>query len=152
MATLVGTQSEFNDVVKELIEIDYDAVEAYEVAIERLKRSEYKQQLECFKEDHQRHIKELNHLLNIHNEKNITGPSGKQWLTKGKVMLSNLVGDDFTILQAMHSNEEDTNVAYERANKHEGKWSDGMSIIEKALEDERNHKRWIEKTLAQDKS
>jgi hypothetical protein len=33
MVTLVGTQDSFAGVIKELIELDYDAVEAYEAAI-----------------------------------------------------------------------------------------------------------------------
>jgi hypothetical protein len=38
MVTRVGMQTEFIEAVKELIELDYDAIGAYEAAIIRLER------------------------------------------------------------------------------------------------------------------
>ncbi|MFY9589586.1 DUF892 family protein [Rickettsia endosymbiont of Halotydeus destructor] len=143
MTTLVGTQKNFVTALKELIELDYDAIEAYEAAINRIKNEEYKNRLQKFKEDHERHVKELNNLLVIHKEEVVKGPSVKQWLTKGKVVLANLVGDE-AILHAMLTNEEDTNMAYERLNNHPEKWQDAAEILKQGLSDERTHKRWIE--------
>lgn len=147
MATLVGTQSDFTKVIKELIELDYDAVEAYETAISRLKNTGYKEYMQKFKNDHERHVAELNEILLAHGEEQVTGPSAKQWLTKGKVVLSDMVGDDITILKAMLTNEEDTNKAYERVNSHEKKWDNAIEAVAKGLEDERRHKEWIETAL-----
>jgi bacterioferritin (cytochrome b1) len=147
MATLVGTQSNFTKVIKELIELDYDAVEAYEAAISRLKNTGYKEHMQKFKKDHERHVTELNEILLAHGEQQVTGPSAKQWLTKGKVVLSDMVGDDITILKAMLTNEEDTNKAYERANNHEKKWDSALKVLAKGLDDERHHKKWIETAL-----
>ncbi|KJV81802.1 hypothetical protein RHORCCE3_0999 [Rickettsia hoogstraalii str. RCCE3] len=96
--------------------------------------------------DHERHVKELNKLLSKHNEKTVKGPSSKQWLTKGKVILADLV-DDKAILYAMHTNEEDTNTAYERLNKHNNKWHDSSKTLKQGLLDEQKHKKWIEKQL-----
>ncbi|ABE05225.1 DUF2383 domain-containing protein [Rickettsia bellii] len=87
MTTLIGIQNNFVDGIKELVELDYDAIEAYEAAINRITDENYKTQLQRFKEDHERHVKELNELLSKHKEDEITGPSSKQWLTKGKVDL-----------------------------------------------------------------
>lgn len=42
MATLVGTQKNFADALKALIELDYDAIEAYKAAIDRLENENYK--------------------------------------------------------------------------------------------------------------
>ena len=42
MATLVGTQTKFVDALKELAELDHDAIEAYEAAINRLENEFYK--------------------------------------------------------------------------------------------------------------
>jgi hypothetical protein len=64
-----------------------------------------------------------------HNCEPPTGPSvGKQWLTKGKVVLANLIGDG-TILSAMLSNEVDTNTAYERINDRTDKWGDAKRLL-----------------------
>jgi rubrerythrin len=147
MVTLVGTQEDFETVLKELIELDYDAVEAYEAAINRLESQEYKAQLNTFKADHERHIKEISALLKQHNIDSPEGPSiGKQWLAKGKVILANLIGDT-TILRAMMSNEIDTNTAYERVLNHEKLWPDSKDIIKRGLLDERKHKKWLENVL-----
>jgi rubrerythrin len=147
MATLVGTQSDFTKVIKELIELDYDAVEAYEAAVNRLENTGYKEQMQKFKKDHERHVTELNKILLAHGEQSVTGPGAKQWLTKGKVVLSDMIGDDITILKAMLTNEEDTTKAYERVNNHEKKWSSAFEVVARGLEDERRHKKWIEETL-----
>jgi len=144
MVTLVGTQGNFEDALKELIELDYDAVEAYEAAINRVDNQEYKAKLREFMEDHRRHIAEISELLKKHNIDAPQGPSlTKQWLTKGKVVLANLVGDD-TILTAMKSNEIDTNTAYERMADREDLWDEARPLILRGLEDERRHKAWLE--------
>lgn len=144
MVTMVGKQAEFSDAVKELIELDYDAVEAYEAAILRLENTVHKGKLSEFMDDHKRHIQEFSSLLKKHHCDIPTGPStAKSWLTKGKVVLANLIGDK-AILSAMLSNEEDTNTAYERMIERTDKWEDANDIIRQGLEDERRHKKWFE--------
>lgn len=147
MVTKVGTQSDIISALKDLIELDFDAIEAYEAAINRLDNKEYKAKLSEFKSDHERHVRELSAVLKKHGEEAPTGPSiGKQWLTKGKVILGNIIGDT-GILSAMRSNEIDTNYAYERMNAREDCWEDVVDILKRGLEDERRHKNWIETTL-----
>lgn len=149
MTTQVGTQTSFIEAVKELIELDYDAVEAYEVAIKNLEKSEYKKKLESFKEDHHRHIKELSDFLSRCNEEAPTGPDNiKHLMAMGKVKLGALFGDK-NILKAMISNEEDTNEAYKRMNSRVEEASDPKiaQIIGKGLEDERRHKEWLVDTI-----
>lgn len=145
MVTLVGTQTDFAEAIKELIELDFDAVEAYEAAIHRLDNQDYKDKLADFKKDHQRHTQELTQLLEKRNISDIpTGPSAvKQWLTKGKVVLANIVGDA-AVLAAMSSNEVDTNTAYERMNTREDVWEEAKSTLKRGLEDEKRHKTWLE--------
>ena len=40
-------------------------------------------------------------MLNAHGEKKVEKPTMKQWLTKGKVVISDIVGNDISILKAM---------------------------------------------------
>lgn len=144
MTTFVGTQSSFVDATKDLVELDYDAVEAYEAAINRLENADARERLAIFKGDHERHIQELTTLLKNHGEEAPSAPSvGKQWLAKGKVVLANIIGDSL-IIKAMISNVEDTNQAYERMNKRIDKWQDADDILKRGLEDERRHKNWLE--------
>lgn len=148
MVTFVGNQENFTEALKELLELEYGAVDAYEAAIERLENADYQEKLEEFKKDHERHIEELSSLLRKnHHEIPEKGVIGKQLLTTGKVVMANLIGDN-TILQAMKSNEIDTNTAYERMNERKDKWPESEDIITRGLQDERKHKAWLEKTLS----
>lgn len=146
MVTLVGTQIHFVDAVKELIELDYEAVEAYEAAINRLENSDYKAQLEKFKQDHQEHISKLSDALQQNNEAAPTGPSAKQYLTQGKVILANIFGDK-AILMAMRSNETDTNTAYERMSTRNDIKEIFEPLIQQGLADEKRHKAWLEEAI-----
>lgn len=147
MFTLVGLQSDFGKALKELIELDYDAIEAYEIACNKLTNEKYKAQIKEFKADHEKHVKELTQLLARHNVEVPTGASiGNQWLTKGKVILGSLVGD-ISILKAMLSNEIDTNTAYERMRIHENMWEDATDILNHGLQDEKKHKSWLENVI-----
>jgi rubrerythrin len=147
MATLVGTQHHFADALKALIELDYDAVEAYEAAIKRIENTEYKQKLDGFREDHLRHIRDISKLLEQQNESAPTGPDHtKQYLAKGKVIMAGLIGDK-TILSALSSNETDTNTAYDKMLERTDLWEGAKEIIKKGAEDEHRHKAWLESVL-----
>ncbi len=54
---------------------------------------------------------------------------------------------DKAILQAMKTNEEDTNTAYERVVGHKQAWPDMRTVLERALEDERRHRSWMVATI-----
>lgn len=147
MVTFVGTQSDFGKAVQELVELEYDVVEAYEAAINRLENKRYKSQLEKFRNDLKRHIQDFSKLLALHDIEAPKGPSmGKQWLEKGKVLLANIVSDN-AILRAMKSNEEDACKAYERLHNHEGKWREAESLLLHCMDDERQHSAWLTSAL-----
>ncbi|MFC3909190.1 DUF2383 domain-containing protein [Legionella dresdenensis] len=149
MTTFVGNQEQFHDALYELCELDYDAAEAYEAAINRINNEYYKTRLAAFKQDHLRHIEEITNLLERHNLKAPAGPGPKQILTEGKVVFANIFGDS-AILKAMLSNEIDTNIAYERLNNRQDKWIDAEDILLRGLHDEKRHKAWIEEALRQE--
>lgn len=147
MVTMVGKQESFGEAMVSLLELEYDAVEAYQVAVEGTS-PQYKKELTEFMNDHRRHISELTRLLTDHRQPGIpTGASGgKQWLAKGKVVLASMVGDQ-AILLAMHSNEEDTNTAYDRMTGRADRWPDVNLVINEGLADERKHKAWLEQAI-----
>jgi uncharacterized protein (TIGR02284 family) len=129
-----------------LIGLDYDAIEAYEAAIARLKDADDREQLRTFLADHVRHTNDLSTAVRRLGGDPASKGDFKRLLTKGKVVLAGLV-DDRAILFAMKTNEADTNTAYERSIKHEGLTPEVMAILEKNLGDERRHKAWIEARL-----
>jgi rubrerythrin len=146
MSTLVGKQNDFKKALQELLELDYDAIEAYEAAINRIEDSVFKSKLNDFKMDHQNHVVAISSLLRSRNEEVPTGPDSKQWLTKGKVVLAGLLGDK-AILAAMLTNEEDTNTAYERMASRPDVWEEAKVILQNGLQDEKRHKTWIESVI-----
>lgn len=140
---MVGIQKDFGDALKDLLELEFDALEAYNESIKRLENSEYKQQMSDFRDDHKHHIEKITQLLKTHNIEFTRGPDAKQWLTKGKVIIADLLGDT-AILKAMWTNEIETNMAYERMHNHEDIWSDAKDFILEGFSDEKKHKAWLE--------
>jgi len=146
MATLVGTQKEIGKLLIELTELEYDAVEAYQAAIDRLDNPEYARSLRSFRDDHERHTRELKPFVRELGGTPAEEAGAKSLLTSGKVMIASLAGDE-AILRAMLSNEEDTNTAYERATRHDDLSSAMQRVLQSNLQDERRHRDWIKTTL-----
>lgn len=133
--------------LNDLIELDYDAIAAYQAAIDRLENSTYQGKLAEFRSDHQRHITELGDLVRKEGGTPQEDGDAKKVLTKGKVVLANLAGDE-AILKAMKTNEEQTNSKYENA-VEAGYPEPVHSVLQRALSDEERHKAWIEATLGE---
>ena len=143
MATTVGTENTIEDLVRNLILLERDAIAAYEATIERLSNAEAKGQVSEFLQDHHRHLSELN---NIAGSLGIEAPSegdAKQFLTTGKVALGGMMGDG-ALLKAMKTNEDDTVSAYERASGHQDAIPESRAVFERAHQDELRHRAWME--------
>lgn len=140
--------SEVIDRLNDLIQLDFDAIEAYQAAIDRLSDPEYRQNLGAFMNDHERHTRELSERVTSLGGTPKTKGDAKRILTKGKVVLANLAGDK-AILKAMKSNEDDTNKAYENAVNDPAcrAVETVLSTLERGLSDERRHREWIVNTL-----
>jgi uncharacterized protein (TIGR02284 family) len=145
MVTTVGTESTLEDLLEDLIALDYDAADAYQAAIDRLEDAQFRNRLAEFKRDHLRHVTELGDILSGMGRNPPKHGDMKSILTKGKVVMAGLIGDK-AILGAMRTNEADTNTAYERAVNFEGLPSNTRDAFERGLEDERRHCQWILET------
>ena len=146
MTTTVGLQRDLDELVTKLIELDYDAIEAYDEAIARLESSELRTRLSEFRDDHKRHTENLAPFLKQHGKNVPSKGNIKRVLTKGKVTIASLMGDK-AILMAMKTNEEDTNTAYERAVNHKEAPASLREVFQGILADERRHREWIVDTL-----
>ena len=147
MVTMVGTESDFTTMLSDLSSLDFDAIAAYDSAIERIEDTGFKQTLREFRDDHQRHTSELAALITRLGGTPPTEGGTKSMLTQGKVVLGSMLGDK-AILMAMKTNEDDTNTAYERALDHEARPAAAEEVLRRGLADERRHRAWIEETLA----
>ena len=144
MATRIGTEDNPVEMLEHLMALDFDAIEAYNAAIERLENDQWKAQLATFRSDHERHTHELAPLIRAMGGNPPSGPGAKAMLTQGKVRLANLMGDE-AILKAMKTNEDDTNTAYERALAHCP--PDACEMLARGLDDEHRHREWLIATL-----
>ena len=148
MTTLIGTQRDPATLLAALIALDYDAIAAYQVAIDRLDHRECREHFKHFRDDHERHVRDLGHLLRSMNVEPPSGADIKQILTAGRVLLSDIVGGDRAILEAMMTNEEESNCAYQNAVSHCDLPGTIRLTIERHLADERTHRAWIEDRAA----
>lgn len=147
MVTTVGTETDIVSLLTDLVQLDFDAADAYQAAIDRLEKPEWRATLARFKEDHLRHTAELGDALRGLGVIPASGGDMKSMLTQGKVVMAGLIGDD-AILRAMRTNEADTNTAYERAVQFPDLNAGLRDSLEAALADERRHCAWILDQLA----
>lgn len=145
MVTTVGTEDTIQDLVRNLILLERDAIAAYESTIERLDDPALSSQIEQFRQDHLQHLDVLNEMAaEVGAEAPLEGDM-KQMLTTGKIALADLFGDA-AILKAMRTNEEDTVAAYERASQHQDAIEKSRAFFQKAHSDELRHREWMQRT------
>jgi len=146
MVTTVGNQSRIDDLLENFILLEHDAIAAYDTVIERLETPEYKQKIAEFKSDHERHMADLRALAQKHGADVPIEGDMKGMLTTGKVKLADMMGGDGAILRAMATNESDTVSAYDKGCHNDCIPAEDRALFTKALEDERRHKEWMERT------
>lgn len=134
--------------LKGLMQVDIDAVEAYDEAIERIDSRDLRSRLSEFRNDHKRHIDQLQSAIkDMGTEPPEIHPDFKGRLIEGMTALRSAMGDE-SALKAMRRNEKTTNHAYEDALK-DHKWPGAVQkILEDGYADEKRHLEWIEQQLS----
>jgi hypothetical protein len=82
MVTLVGTEGDLLQTLNNLVQFDLDAMEAYDLGMARVGKSEFREQIEAFKGDHVRHAEQLSKIVAEMGGKPSTGPGTKQIVTR----------------------------------------------------------------------
>ena len=141
-----GDPSALIRVLNLLIESDLDAVEAYAAAIDRIGDGPIQDRLRTFSDDHRRHVEDLTAAVRALGGKPATKPDLRHFVRTGKVLLGGLAGER-AVLAAMHANENDANLAYERATSTLGLTPALRALLERHLADERRHHGFIEARL-----
>jgi rubrerythrin len=138
---------EMADNINSLIQLDIDAVSAYEQAIEKIKHPRISEKLSEFKFDHEHHIDRLSDVLRSRGQMPVErSPDFKGFFIEGFTSLRSMTGDEGA-LKAMRSNEELTNMKYKEA---AGEWDlepDIAGIVANNYEDEKRHLAYIEQAL-----
>ena len=145
MVTTVGTASDLPKLIEDFIYLERDAIAAYEATIERLEDPAHKAKIEEFRQDHLRHLDELQSLAMRHGADVPLEGDAKQMLTTGKVKMAGLVGGDGMVLGAMSTNETDTVTAYSNGCDNPVVPADARPVFERGLADERRHKDWMDR-------
>jgi rubrerythrin len=136
--------SELND----LLQLDFDSIGAYTVAIERVESVTYREALESFLRDHQRHVRDLSALVQAAGGTPVTAPHVPTGAFKLAVQaLASMVGKDRELLLAFKTNEGQARDKYARlaARPHAPEVAD---VLRRAAADEEKHYEWAESRLA----
>jgi rubrerythrin len=142
MPTAVGTETQPQELLSHLIQLDYDAIAAYELTLSWAETPSLRERLAVFRDDHSRHTERLGALLMELGERPPGGPDSQILLTVGQVALTAPFGEH-AMLQAMALNEGDTETAYRRASAHQGLDRAIDEALSEAYADERGHAAWI---------
>ena len=131
--------AELND----LLQLDHDAVGAYEVAIEALRTPAYQQALRRFKGDHERHIAELTQLITERGGTPVQSPHMPTGLFKLAMQQAGTIGGgDKGVLLAFKANERQVRDKYRRLAES----SEDLviaDVLSRGADDEAKHYGWV---------
>lgn len=135
-----------NRALSRLVQLDVDAVRAYDQAIDHLDHVEIRRKLMEFRQDHVQHIERLSSAIRRNEgEPPERSRDVKGFVIEGFTAIGSRLGIEGA-LQAMRGNEKLTNAAYDEALELDLPW-DVRHLVETHRDDERRHLRFIEKTL-----
>ena len=140
------TEKEVVKRLRSLLQLDVDASHAYQQAIDKIDKPSVREQLILFREDHERHIREIAAKLEEMGEKPPKAtPDVKGVLIEGFTALRSMTGTHGA-LKAMKTNEELTNRKYSEALKLDASL-EIHSLLEKNYQDEVRHLAFVEECL-----
>jgi hypothetical protein len=129
-----------------LVQLDVDAVLAYDRAIAAIGEGALARELSAFKLDHQRHVLELSQaLLGMGVSPPEVAPDLKGSILGSVTGLRARLGTE-QALRAMRSNEQLTTSSYARALAKPFP-EDVLEIVRRGDADERRHLAWIERSI-----
>ena len=140
VALLVG---ELND----LLQLDYDAVAAYTIALKELDDPGCQDAVRRFKADHERHIEELTGLIRHYGGVPLPMPhlSG---VFKLAVQGAAAAASDAAVVQAFKANEVQSRDKYRRAVSRQHP-ADVQDVLIRAARDEQRHFDWAMRMLSE---
>jgi rubrerythrin len=138
--------------LNDLLQLDHDAVGAYQIAMEKLQDRDHADQIAGFRRDHERHIRELNELIadlggTPKNHPHATGPF--------KLALQSLgaLAGDKGVLMAFRANELQVRAKYDSYASRANQWPTSIKrIIDACALDEERHFSWVSRVLGKDEN
>lgn len=134
--------AELND----LIRLDFDAIGSYSLAIEQVESTTYRETLEGFRRDHERHVRELTELVRAAGGTPAEGPHVSTADVKLAAQAMGAMGGDRAVILAFKANEGESVAKYGAA--AERPHSDRVrEVLARAARDEEKHYEWAESRL-----
>ncbi len=131
-----------------LVQLDIDAIHAYQEAIKKIEVPEVREKLTRFKRDHEKHVNDLTPIIRQNGgEVPEFKLDLKGYLIEGFTTLRSTTGTEGA-LKAMRTNEHMTNSAYDKALTLTLP-VDVRVLVEKNRDDERRHLNYIENMIEQ---
>lgn len=132
--------------LNDLLQLEYDALPSYSLAIVALRNSEHGETLRGFREDHLRHVRELTELIRERGGLPLRLPHLPTGLLKLGVQAAGLSGGTRTTLLAFRANEWQSAAKYRRraGEDHEPAVA---AVLQRAAEDEARHYAWAVNAL-----
>jgi uncharacterized protein (TIGR02284 family) len=128
------------NLINNLVALDLACAAAYETAAGVCKDEKIQGKLTEFKNDHDRHVRELSEVVKQAGKEAPSDLDAKGVIIKGFTMLS--AQEDRTAVLAMRGNEELSNNAYASALKAELP-IEIRDMVQANFDDERRHMSWI---------
>jgi rubrerythrin len=138
--------------LNDLLQLDHDAVGAYQIAMEKLHDRDQADQIAGFRRDHERHIRELNELIadlggTPKNHPHATGPF------KLAIQSLGALAGDKGVLMAFRSNELLVRAKYDSYAARANHWPTHIKrIIDACALDEERHYSWVSRVLGKDEN
>ncbi len=147
-----ATTAEILEGLNDLLQLDHDAVGAYEIAMDKLQDRDHADMIAGYRRDHERHIRELNELITElggtpKNQPHATGP-----FKLALQSLGGLAGDRGTLM-AFRTNELSVRTKYDAYAAKANAWPTHIKrIIDGCALDEERHYRWVSDVLGKDEN
>lgn len=146
-AGATASTAEVIEGLNDLLQLDHDAVGAYEIAIEKLQDRDHADQIAGFKRDHERHIRQLNELIAELGGTPVNEPHATAPLKQALQSLGGMAGDR-GVLISWRANELLVRTKYDSYASRANAWPPHVkrAIDQNALDEER-HFEWVTQVL-----
>lgn len=132
--------------LNDLLQLDHDAVQSYTLAMEQLSGEIYRATIARYRDDHERHIRDLTQVIRRYGGQPIAAahPSAVDKLATQTV--AGLAGDT-ALLVAFRANERQARDKYARAAEQAAWPGDVQAVVRAAAADEQQHYDWANRTV-----